>query len=255
MSYVKVVRFALLACLALPARAPADETLICSHFITAVPVTIRVPGHYCFATDVRTRISTGHAITIEADDVLLDLNGFTLDGTAGGTGTLANGVFTIDRRDITVRNGTVRGFFNGLQLGAGGARGAAITVERMRADRNVVGILVNGLGGGHVVRDNVVTNSGSSTDPDARNGGGIAVRGGGDIINNVVIHTFGDDPVAIGLSGGLQTIVNNRVADSGKLGILCDDLPAGQYLRDNIVLSTPVPYGVSCNKIGTTNFP
>jgi hypothetical protein len=255
MSYVKVMPFALLACLALPATAPADETLLCRRYITAVPFTILIPGHYCFAEDVRTSISTGNAITIAADDVLLDLNGFTLDGTAAGPGTQANGIVTSDRRDITVRNGNVRGFFNGLQLGFGGARVAAITVERMRADRNVVGILVNGLGGGHVVRDNVVTNSGSSTDPDARNGGGIAVRGGGDIINNVVTHTVGDDPVAIGLSGGLQTVVNNRVADSGKIGIVCDDLPAGQYLRDNIVLGTPFPYGPSCNKIGTTNFP
>ena len=127
-----------------------------------------------------------------------------------------------------MRNGTVRGFFNGLQLGAGGARVAAITVERMRVDRTAVGIAVRGLGGGHVVRDNVVTDSGSSTVPGETNGVGISVYGGGDIVNNVVVHTFGDHPVAFDVTGGLQTIVNNRVMDSGLAGIGCDDLPAGQ---------------------------
>ena len=255
MSYAKVVGLALLACLALPAGARADETLICKRFISVVPFTISAPGHYCFATHVRTRINTGNAITIEADDVLLDLNGFTLDGTAAGTGTNANGIFAFDRRHVTVRNGTVRGFFDGLQLGAGGPRVAAITVERMRVDRTAVGIAVRGLGGGHVVRDNVVTNSGGSTVPGETNGVGISVYGGADIVNNVVTHTFGDHPVAFDVTGGLQTIVNNRVVDSGLAGIGCDDPPAGQYLRDNVVVSTPIPYSVTCNKIGTTNFP
>jgi hypothetical protein len=257
MSYSKV-GFAFLAGLALSAGARADETLICKHFIRAVPFTINFPGHYCFTANVRTAINTGNAITIAADDVLIDLNGFTLDGTPAGTGTNANGFFTFDRRHVTVRNGTVRGFFDGIQLGAGGPRVAGITVEGMRVDRTAVGIAVRGLGGGHVVRDNVVTNSGGSTVPGETNGVGISVYGGADIVNNVVTHTFGDFPVAFDVTGGLQTIVNNRVMDSGRAGIGCDAVPAGlalQYLRDNIVISTPNPYSASCNMIGTTNFP
>jgi hypothetical protein len=255
MSYAKVVGFSLLACLVLPAPARADETLLCSRYIVVVPFTISTPGHYCFATNIGTRISTGNAITIDADYVLLDLNGFALDGTAAGTGTNANGIFAHDRRHVTVRNGTVRGFFDGVQLGTGGPGAAAITVERMRVDRTAVGIAVRGLGGGHVVRDNVVTNSGGSTVPGETNGVGISVYGGADVVNNVVTHTFGDFPVAFDLTGGLQTIINNRAADSGRGGFSCDDPPAGQYLRDNVVLSTPIPYGASCNKIATTNFP
>jgi hypothetical protein len=255
MSSAKAVGLALLACLALPAGARADETTICKRFINAVPFTINTPGHYCFRDDVQANISTGDAITILADDVLLDLNGFSLDGTAAGTGTSANGIFTFDRRHVTVRNGTVRGFFNGVQLGAGGARVSGMTVERMRVDRTAGGIAVRGLGGGHVVRDNVVTNSGGSTVPGETNGVGISVFGGADIVNNVVTHTFGDSPIAFDVTGGLQTIVNNRVMDSGHGGIVCDDPPAGQYLRDNVVVNTPIPYGGSCQMIGATNFP
>lgn len=256
MSHAKVFGFALLACLALSAGAHADETLICTRYISAVPFTIRAPGHYCFAFDIRTGINTGNAITIEADDVLLDLNGFTLDGTPAGTGTNANGIFTFDRRHLTVRNGTVRGFFDGVQLGAGGPRVAGITVEGMRVDRTAVGIAVRGTGGGHVVRDNVVTNSGGSTVPGETNGVGISVYGSADVANNVVTHTFGDSPLAFDVTGGLQTIINNRVMDSGQVGMGCDGVPVSQqYLRDNIVISTPIPYSPSCNKIGTTNFP
>lgn len=255
MSYAKVVGLALLACLALPWGARADETLICNRYITAVPFTISAPGHYCFAANIGTQISTGNAITIHADYVLLDLNGFTMDGTAAGAGTTANGIFAFDHRYVTVRNGAVRGFFNGVQLGTGGLGAAAITVERMRVDRTMGGIAVRGLGHGHVVRDNVVTNSGGSTVPGETNGVGISVYGGADVVNNVVTHTFGDFPVAFDLTGGLQTIINNRVVDSGRAGFGCDDPPAGQYLRDNVVISTPIPYSGTCNKIGTTNFP
>jgi hypothetical protein len=256
MSYAKVVGFALLACLALPGAARADETLICNRYITVIPFTISAPGHYCFATNIGTHISTGNAITIDSDYVLLDLNGFALDGTAAGTGTNANGIFAYDHRQVTVRNGTVRGFFNGVQLGTGGPGAAAITVERMRVDRTMGAIAVRGLGNGHVVRDNVVTNSGGSTVPGETNGVGISVYGGADIVNNVVTHTVGDSPFGFDVTGGIQTVINNRVVDSGLGGIGCDALPVSQqYLRDNIVVSTPIPYGTSCNKIGTTNFP
>ena len=239
----------------LATRARADETLYCNRYIVAVPYTISAPGHYCFQGNVVTAMTAGNAITINADDVLLDLNGFALDGTPAGTATAANGIFTSDRRRITVRNGAVRGFFDGIQLGAGGTRVANITVERMRTDRNAVSIAVRGLGGGHVVRDNVVTNSGGSTVPGETNGVGISVYGGADVANNVVVHTFGDSPVAFDVTGGLQTILDNRVMDSGRVGFGCDGAaPGQQILRGNVVLSTPFPYG-GCSLVGSTNFP
>lgn len=243
---------ALLGALALPApSARADETWHCDRYIRHVPYTITTPGHYCLAGDIRTAIAIGNAITVAADDVLLDLNGFSLDGTAAGTGTEANGVFSFDRARLTVRNGSVRGFFDGLQLGAGGTRVADVTVERMRVERTAVGIAVRGLGGGHVVRDNVVTDSGGSTVPGETNGVGISVYGSADVAGNVVMRTFGDAPVAFDLQGGPMTVLDNRVVDSGAVGFGCDFL---QYLRDNVVVATPNPYP-GCNLIGTTNHP
>jgi hypothetical protein len=233
-----------------PAVARADETLLCNHYIRRVPYTIVRPGHYCLSGDLRTAITGGNAITIAADDVLLDLNGFSLDGTAAGTATAANGIFSYQSARVTVRNGAVRGFFDGIQLGAGGARVAGLTVERVRVDRTAVGIAVRGLGGGHVVRDNVVTNSGGSTVPGETNGVGISILGGADVVGNVVIHTFGDSPVAFDLTGGAMTVLNNRVHDSGNLGFGCDSL---QHLRDNLVIDTPNAY-LGCNLIGG-NYP
>ena len=118
----------------------------------------------------------------------------------------------------------------------------------------MVGIAVRGLGGGHVVRDNVVTNSGGSTVPGETNGVGISVYGTADVSGNVVMNTFGDSPVAFDLSGGGQTVSANRVIGSGSVGFSCDP-PAGQVLRDNVVLNTPFPYSGACTLVGATNHP
>jgi hypothetical protein len=240
--------------LLLASGAVADETLLCHVYVRTAPFIISAPGHYCLVGDVKTSQTTGNAITVAADDVVLDLNGFSLDGSAAGTGTRANGIFTFDRRRITVRNGTVRGFFDGIQLGAGGAGVSNLTVERVRVDRTAVGIAVRGLGGGHVVRDNVVTNSGGSTVPGETNGVGISVYGTADVSGNVVMNTFGDSPVAFDLSGGGQIVSGNRVIGSGSVGFSCDP-PAGQVLRDNVVLNAPIPYTGSCTLVGATNHP
>lgn len=109
-------------------------------------------------------MTAGTAIAINAGSVWLDLNNFTLDGSPGGTAADTVGIGTIgtvDHRNITVRNGVVRGFLNGINL-YGGVNGSNYTVESVWADGDYVnGIAVRGLGGGHVVSDNVVPNTGA----------------------------------------------------------------------------------------------
>lgn len=51
--------------------------------ISAVPYTITEPGSY-YLTGNMTMVAQGNAITIDADNVTLDLNGFTLDGAGIG---------------------------------------------------------------------------------------------------------------------------------------------------------------------------
>jgi hypothetical protein len=259
-----------LAALTIVGRVEADETLLCHHHIVAVPFTITAPGHYCLGRNITTSMTGGTAIRINADFVWLDLNNFTLDGTPGGTAADTVGigmVGTVDHRHITVRNGIVRGFLDGINL-YGGVNGSNYTIEGIWADGNYVnGIAVRGLGGGHVVRDNVVTNTGGTTLPEFTGGApnasvGISAVRASTILNNQVTHTFNHNingrAVAFDLAfeGEGQIAVNNRVTGSENLGFQCGDTPISNvFLRDNIVVGTPVAYSQGCVKIGTTNFP
>lgn len=101
--------------------------------ITALPYTINTPGSY-YLTQNLTIASAANGITISAADVVLDLNGFTLDGAnLGGKGILATGAGT------TVRNGTVTrwtGYGFDTQYGA--------LLEDVHAIDNQIGIVVRG---------------------------------------------------------------------------------------------------------------
>lgn len=70
-------------------------------------VVISQPGSYVL--DGNITVTSGDAISIDVDNVTLDLNGFTLSSTVAspvsGTGVLLNG----PRNDITIVNGHIRG--------------------------------------------------------------------------------------------------------------------------------------------------
>jgi hypothetical protein len=148
---------------ALAGPAAADETTYCNNYIRTLPYTITVQGHYCFNKNLSTAITDGAAITIEVDYVVLDLNNFKLGGGAAGLGTQAVGVRAVDRKNVTIRNGNIRGFYQGILLGQtveGGS--AANVIENNLLDGNTH----NGLradGTGIIVRGNTVLNTGGST--------------------------------------------------------------------------------------------
>src|SRR5690242_10321750 len=120
-------RLAGLAALALALCGTARSEPLNCNFIAAVPFTISAPGNYCLDGDFAY---VGIAIDIIVDNVVLDLNGHTLDGVKGS----GMGVRAQDRSNITVRNGTVRNFNEGVYLGGSAAEG--LLVERMRFSEN-----------------------------------------------------------------------------------------------------------------------
>src|SRR5215471_9938738 len=95
-----------------PVRA---ETINCTA-ITALPAVITVQGIYCFTGDLNTAMTSGNAIDIQTNNVVLDLNGWKLGGLAAGLGTNAVGIHASDRKNITIKNGTVRGFLAEIWL-------------------------------------------------------------------------------------------------------------------------------------------
>ena len=129
------------------AAAPAGaETVNCTP-INAVPAVIALPGVYCFTKSLVTSMASGNAIDIQANNVVLDLNGFRLGGLAAGFSTSAVGIYASNRQNIAIRNGTIRGFLIAISLQnpSGGSQGHL--VEDIRADQNTwVGIWVEGSG-------------------------------------------------------------------------------------------------------------
>ena len=79
--------------------------------ITSVPYTITQPGFY-FLTGNLTYNGTGNAITVSANNVTLDLMGFSLSYT--GSAAQPNGIFMTGRSNVEIRNGSIIGFWTGV---------------------------------------------------------------------------------------------------------------------------------------------
>ena len=88
------------------ARAEVTDCTV----ISSLPYTVNAPGIYCLKGSLSLDVSGIVAVRIDADDVVLDLNGHTLDGSGAGVETASLGVVAVDHKNVTVRNGTIRGF-------------------------------------------------------------------------------------------------------------------------------------------------
>src|SRR6185436_5060329 len=101
--------------LALAAGAARAETTLCTP-INSLPTSITTQGIYCLNSDFALNLGAGAAISIETNNVVIDLNGHKIGNLAAGTGTFANGIYGFQRQNVTIRNGTLRGFRYGIVL-------------------------------------------------------------------------------------------------------------------------------------------
>ncbi|MFL6540679.1 MAG: right-handed parallel beta-helix repeat-containing protein [Chthoniobacterales bacterium] len=124
------------------ANTPGDEA---NTFI------ISQPGSYYLTGNI-TGAEGKHGISVEADDVTLDLNGFAL--ISGGSGTVRGVNVPSAKINFCVRNGTVRGWSDG------GVRGEAATgtAEKLRVADNLGGIGL-AMGNGSSMRDSEASNN------------------------------------------------------------------------------------------------
>jgi len=245
---MKHTTLVVLACLmALAGTAAADETTLCNTFITTLPFTISTQGHYCFNKNLSTAITSGNAITINADFVVLDLNNFKLGGGSAGLGTNTNGIFANNRRNITVRNGNIRGFRIGVNLDGDTTASGNHVVENNVLDGNtVMGMHV--IGDTLIVRNNLVSNTGANTLGEYPTA--MYVYGSYYLVSavrdNVVTGVF-DASVptdyTIGFNGnGYLTIDRNSLSVFGSSATRrCMHVDSG-YLRDNLCLGQTDAY-------------
>ena len=111
--------------------------------ISSAPFTITQPGSYYLTTNLT--VSGGDAITIAANGVTLDLNGFTIASTtnpASGTAVLINGGL----QDITIQNGHIQGGVtnDGSGVFSGPGFGYGIYYSGVPQNVRVSGVSVSG---------------------------------------------------------------------------------------------------------------
>jgi hypothetical protein len=211
------------------------------------PVTLSDPGSYRLNGNLVVPDGATTAIEITADNVTLDLNGFSIIGPntctpsptqcaisgGAGIGVVAVGASgNPSPSNVRVFNGTVQG------MGGHGIRllGAGNVVERVFASSNggpgiVVGdgsvidsyAHLNAAGAaiiGQIVRGSIATN----------NITGIAVRPGGLAFGNTANSNDG-----IGISASEATVVNNTANANGGTGIdaLCPAVVSGNTTVGN----------------------
>jgi hypothetical protein len=198
-----------------PAQA---ETVACTA-ITSLPYVIVTQGVYCLTGHLNTGISTGNAITINTNNVVLDLNGFKIGGLSAGLGTQAYGISGASRQNVTIRNGTVRGFYFGIKLDDTNPPtiSQGHVIEDIRADQNTVGG-IEIWGKGNTIRNNIVMATGGSTNAGAPLVvSGISVQGpGARVINNDVMEVTADGShwaFGIFLGSSNSVVVGNRVTN------------------------------------------
>jgi len=182
----------------------AAETTLCTP-ITSLPHTISSPGAYCLMTDLTTSMMAGNAITINANSVVLDLNGRKLAGS-GGPGSLTNGVYAEARKFVVVKNGTIRGFYQGVVLDD--PFGTTNLVEDLLVER----VWKTGLsvaGNGSVIRRNLIV----FTESPAAGAVGIVARGIGLTIRDNDIVFVANSPSAI----GIDVISTNSVVERNRI--------------------------------------
>jgi Periplasmic copper-binding protein (NosD) len=78
--------------------------------ILAVPFTITVSGNYYLPANLTFATNGATAITVNASEVYIDLNGRTL----AGSGTNQVGILVNGRDDVTIQNGDIDGFSIGI---------------------------------------------------------------------------------------------------------------------------------------------
>jgi len=153
-----------IAVLLLPAAAFAVDGQILINQATVMaaggfPYKITQPGSYKLSGNLSVPLGV-HAIAITADGVTLDLNGFSIIGPGvfpNGSGQYAfAAVFCADHERITVTNGSVSGFVNGL-LFVGNSRFIVLDKLNVNANTSMNGQPVSG--GAAVVGVNVAAYS------------------------------------------------------------------------------------------------
>ena len=150
--------------------------------INSIPYTITAPGNYVLGASLTFSPLTGNAITVNAHNVTIDLNGHYLYNPAFGTNT-AFAIYSDNKGNITVRNGQIIGFYVGVYLNntTAGTLNAGHLVESVRLTNCGYGIFL-ATGTTSVFQNNQI----GTTLTGGNEGIGFSGGGGSRVVGNVI---------------------------------------------------------------------
>jgi len=189
-----------------------------------LPLVITEPNSYYLVEDVNFTDTANNAITIECNDVTIDLMGYTLrgQGSAGKDGIFMNGATNVE-----IRNGTVRGFSDGIYETSTAAR--QYRIINVRAMSNAYyGIRLRGYY--HLVKDCTALENGDK---------GIREHDGSSTVTGNTCYDNGDDGISahydstvkgntsynngrFGIFASNCTVTDNMVRNNGSIGIMAN---------------------------------
>ncbi len=223
------------------------------------PVTLSRSGSYRLSGNLTVPDENTTAIEITADNVTLDLNGFTILGPTVCSGTPLSctptgfgvGVAAGFQLNTTVVNGSVQGMG---KLGVF-ANGLGSRVEKVHATSNggtgisVVGTVAgntatfNGATGiaasGTVTGNTAINNGGTGISADGTVTGNEAVSNGGHGIfanNSTVTGNAASSNGATGIAANASTVTGNTAIFNGSAGITASGTVTGNTVVSNIGL-------------------
>ena len=234
-----------IALLAATVAAPAAraETINCME-ITSLPATLTSQGIYCLRKDLTTAMTVGDAITIAANNVTIDCNGYKIGGLGAGPGTSATAINSVGRLNATVRNCNIRGFRHGIQLYTGGG---GHLVENNRLDQ-ITAIGIDVTGEGNRIRGNALFDIGGA--PSYNYAIAINAMQDVEIVGNSISGMTSTGPV-VGIAleqSDAGLIADNRVvglAGGTWSGAIVTSLTTDPLIRGNH-LGGPGTKGIEC---------
>lgn len=206
--------------------------------ITSLPYTISEEGCYYLESSLNYDSSTGAAILIQADNVVLDMQGFKIENPSTLSITRANAIEAHGRSNISIKNGIIRGFWRGIYL-TGPSSSYDTHGEHVIDNLGIAQVpyAIEMRGHGNIIRNNHLsyTESSSSGSVYAMNLWGPHTR----VINNDIIETVDppDNYINIGIylrHADNSVVENNRITrkQNGSVttyGVYCT-------ITDNIIL-------------------
>lgn len=201
--------------------------------IGSLPYTITTSGNYELESNL-TYAGLENAIEVNADNVVINLNGFSIRTNGMG----AFGVYVAQHKNLTVRNGSILGFQAAVVLA--GPQSRAVNLQLVK---NVFGVQV--FSKDCSVQDCFIVGTGPEV---VGNGIQLLKAASGVLVKGNQVSEFAVALFSSASSGSASAFIGNYVANSG-YGLA---LSNNDFYQGNVVTNCQVPF-TGGNAIGTEN--